>query len=613
MALAPVALFAAAALSAQTPAWVSVAPANNAVSVPASTSIRVTFDRALDSGSLAGNVRATGRWSGEMTLALSLEAGGTVLKAQPQRAFFAGETVMLWISRGVRSSTGVAGNGFAMMYHVASAAGSGQFVQDQVFDLRMPGESTIATYGILPADVNGDGAPDLVASNEIGEDLRILTNEGCANFSSLTIVDDSGRNPSPAEGVDLNGDGRTDIVSGNAYSNDVSVHLASAAGGFSAPQHLPCGGYVHGVAALDLDGDGDLDVAAPTSSADVLLFFNNGSGIFGPATVVTSSLRNTDHLQVGDANGDGFLDLLVGDLGGGDVGFLLGNGSGGFSQGGTQSTGGGNPWQSAVGDLDGDGDLDVVSANRSSTGSLAVHRGNGQGGFSGGPSVQTTGNRPASVDLGDLDGDGDLDCVVSCYLSSDYRIYWNNGTGTLSAGPVLPAPMAGSCSALVDYDRDGDLDIVSADERSDQAILFKQTTSVLPSVQPASCDATVRVDNLASNGGFGGRAAHPAVRGERIHFGVTAPPGAGYALVLGFRLEPGLPLPFGFANVNGAVTFVSGLGGGLYTADAFGEASVPFDIPSSAPVGLSLVVQGVVLVGGMPLFAITNVEEFVIR
>jgi hypothetical protein len=81
---------------------------------------------------------------------------------------------------------------------------------------------------------------------------------------------------------------------------------------------------------------------------------------------------------------------------------------------------------------------------------------------------------PLAVDLGDLDGDGDLDAVTSDFRTQLFLIYENQGDGTFLRLPnQLTAIGAASCAILHDRDNDGDLDITGIVEVADELILFR--------------------------------------------------------------------------------------------------------------------------------------------
>jgi hypothetical protein len=77
---------------------------------------------------------------------------------------------------------------------------------------------------------------------------------------------------------------------------------------------------------------------------------------------------------------------------------------------------------------------------------------------------------PLATDLGDLDGDGDLDWLTSSF-SGDWFVFTNNGSGTFTFDQEFLAPQAASCAVLVDIDNDADLDLALIDELADVVIL----------------------------------------------------------------------------------------------------------------------------------------------
>jgi hypothetical protein len=76
-------------------------------------------------------------------------------------------------------------------------------------------------------------------------------------------------------------------------------------------------------------------------------------------------------------------------------------------------------------------------------------------------------------DLGDLDGDGDLDWVLSSFGASRWFIYRNNGSGVMTQVQQILAPNAASCSVLLDFDNDRDLDLALVDEVADVVLLYR--------------------------------------------------------------------------------------------------------------------------------------------
>jgi hypothetical protein len=128
---------------------------------------------------------------------------------------------------------------------------------------------------------------------------------------------------------------------------------------------------------------------------------------------------------------------------------------------------GGAPWMLVTGDLDRDGHDDVATVNGLSN-TAAVLRGDGSGGLAA-AAVHPIDPFGLASDLGDLDGDGDLDWVTSSYRG-DWRLFENRG-GVLAVGREIAPRTAASCALLFDADGDGDLDLALIDEEADEVTI----------------------------------------------------------------------------------------------------------------------------------------------
>jgi len=119
---------------------------------------------------------------------------------------------------------------------------------------------------------------------------------------------------------------------------------------------------------------------------------------------------------------------------------------------------GSSPVDIATADLDGDGDLDLLLTSYISD-ALTIAFGDGQGGFTPGVSIPVT-NGPRSVVTGDLDGDGDIDLLATNLSGGVVTVGLNDGNGSFTTRPVVVGPGARGLG-LADLDGDGDLDFVS--------------------------------------------------------------------------------------------------------------------------------------------------------
>ncbi|MFN4251870.1 FG-GAP repeat domain-containing protein [Deinococcus sp.] len=175
------------------------------------------------------------------------------------------------------------------------------------------------------ADLNGDGQLDLITANRTANSVSVLLNSG-GTFSAQPAVS-VGAQPSDAVTADVNGDGRMDLLVAATGGNAVNVRLGAGNGTFSAAADITVTAPIR-VASGDFNNDGREDVAA-LSSAGVHVALGNGDGTFAAPTTLGVGSDPRD-LLVGDANGDGWLDVLTADYGSSSLSVLLG-GSGGFT------------------------------------------------------------------------------------------------------------------------------------------------------------------------------------------------------------------------------------------------------------------------------------------
>ena len=82
---------------------------------------------------------------------------------------------------------------------------------------------------------------------------------------------------------------------------------------------------------------------------------------------------------------------------------------------------------------------------------------------------------PLAIDLGDLDGDGDLEMVTSSFTGNIFRIFENDGSGTFINPADYPASTAASCCILHDRDNDGVLNLSGSDEIDDLIFMYVST------------------------------------------------------------------------------------------------------------------------------------------
>ena len=140
-----------------------------------------------------------------------------------------------------------------------------------------------------------------------------------------------------------------------------------------------------------------------------------------------------------------------------------------FSAGSEVSVGG-SPRYLTTADVDGDGDLDLITAENPITttntqGTINIRLNDGRGTFSGGSTI-TMNDATEYLTMADVDGDGDLDMVMTVSNQNEVRIRLNNGQGTFAAGSTIQMLYFPSCVVAADVDADGDLDLLTANTSS---------------------------------------------------------------------------------------------------------------------------------------------------
>ena len=119
----------------------------------------------------------------------------------------------------------------------------------------------------------------------------------------------------------------------------------------------------------------------------------------------------------------------------------------------------------SVGDFNGDGKPDIVVTDLNSQ-NVSVFLGNGDGTFRP-PVISNTNLNVASVTVGDFNGDGKLDIAVSDDVSI-VAVLWGNGDGSFQAPLVIPEVFPAALSLAVgDFNADGVLDLAVANQTSD--------------------------------------------------------------------------------------------------------------------------------------------------
>jgi len=304
-----------------------------------------------------------------------------------------------------------------------------------------------------PADIDGDGDIDVVASTRMsGGPVWWFENSGGSDPTFiLHLVDNTGVTRS-VFAADMDGDGDTDLLTGSSADGSGNLRWYEN-DGMNPPtftRHVvpSVGNNFYTITAADIDGDGDIDIAAHSGfvfqNDDHTSWFENQGG--SPPTFVERPLQTgadmSHSIRTADLDGDGDLDILLGDL---------------------AQENGKVVWYEQI-----DAAQTIfVLRNVGATGGNAI------------------------VNPADVDGDGDVDILVANYLGPDGEFFWYENDGgsppTFQENAVWDNVITPATAFPADIDGDSDIDVLGAyslsltSPRSGQFVWYESDGGLTPS------------------------------------------------------------------------------------------------------------------------------------
>lgn len=274
--------------------------------------------------------------------------------------------------------------------------------------------------------------------------------------------------------ADVNGDGKPDLLvaNGRHWPQQNYVFMNQGRARFTVQRHLGadlCTSYA--TEPGDLDGDGDLDLVVGNDMAPNQVLLNDGDGQFTVASQfgTISSVRS---LTVTDIDRDGDLDVLTTCRGRSNQ-ICLNDGTGRLVQSASFGTQRDSTIDVAVTDWNGDGHHDLVLANRDSQPN-AILLNDGDLNFDRSISFGSRTEQTRAIAVADLNGDSHPD-IITGNISQSNRVYLANGKGGFGETADFGRKDGRSYSiAVADLDGDEDIDIVVGNVGQENAVFFNK-------------------------------------------------------------------------------------------------------------------------------------------
>lgn len=321
---------------------------------------------------------------------------------------------------------------------------NGTTINMSIAGLSMPGIRAVG-------DFNNDNLDDLVVhfGDVLIQPIVLLSNgDGTFRQSNAVPLDAERRHIRNGDAQDINGDGNLDFIGYTSphgtkesllgptwnWFESPLIMLGDGKGGFSTVAGLKSGSF-HGGATGDINSDGIIDVFALPSGkyspsgmnltqAPLLQTVSSGKSNFSASTNSFPSWLSelqTDDMRMADFNGDGKIDFAV----------LIG---GAWSDATGRRL---NPSEArklgAVAIAYGDGTTNLSELKWSTYGGHSMSDANWQAAIKqyGNGSEVGSAAFPATIDSFDLDGDGDLDIIISDSIDFPSRSWFTSGIQVL--------------------------------------------------------------------------------------------------------------------------------------------------------------------------------------
>ena len=274
-------------------------------------------------------------------------------------------------------------------------------------------------------------------------------------------------NPESVNAVDLDGDGDLDIVSISLLDNKIAWYEnLDGLGNFGPQQIITTSSIMQPrfVISKDIDNDGDIDIVASTFVEDRIVWFENidGAGNFSDEILVVEEIAQISCFYVCDIDGDDDLDIVLGRYG--TLRWVENiNGQGDFGPSQIIESDAEGIRAIFCEDIDGDGDNDIVTSSIDDEKIIWYENMNGLGEFGNQYEINDETEKAYSIFVSDVNGDGFVD-ILFASLFGTYIAWHENmdGSGEFSEKIIISEDVHIPQGIITsDLDSDGDMDVIS--------------------------------------------------------------------------------------------------------------------------------------------------------
>lgn len=462
----------------------TTSPAQFEQNVLASAPIVLNFAEVVNAASINDAVISVrGEYTGKISGTFA-GAGTSTITFTPDDDFLPGESIIVTISDAMIKSNGYPiYSPFEFEFKVETTPYG---FTPSSYTKHLVTDSLNTCYSVVPVDLNGDGAMDVISASFSNDKVVWFENDGAENYTEHLV--DATIEPYHVGAVDLDHDGDLDIYCGDGlssifwYENDGNENFTTHTLPTIPAMYHQSNGFTN-VQAHDIDGDGDIDFSFTTSgNQDFGSFINDGNENFSFQIVDDNEDYGIFTTLNADYNGDGVVDFITSNNTNGMIfldndeelnfeSFFRGNITGGTGD-------------ITANDVDGDGDVDFFA---SSTSDVFWYENMGDTTFTEHQIFNMGFAINSELYSVDMDGDADVDVLVSYGIQDS--IYWLENDGSQNFTPhFIYTGNRVMYLRAADMDDDGDMDVLASSTSDNEVYWFE--FSCTPADEPVVATPT---------------------------------------------------------------------------------------------------------------------------